>query len=170
MDQDPVHDPGHHTTYDGRRVVIPNASLFTESVIVNTAFDQRRLEYDVGIGVSDDIDTAKTLILQAVRSVDGVLAEPAPDVLVVQLADFLKTLTVVAQCVSDTARRQALLFHAEMIVRGSQQGLPQEHDRQRVAQQFHKTLQMLQMDVEAKNTRHSAGYASTQPEPCVRET
>ncbi len=75
-------------TYDGRRVVIPNADLFTESVIVNTAFDQRRLEYDVGIGVGDDIDTAKALILQAVCGVDGVLTEPAPDVLVVKLADF----------------------------------------------------------------------------------
>jgi small-conductance mechanosensitive channel len=35
-------------TYDGRRVSIPNANLFTESMIVNTAFDERRSEYDVG--------------------------------------------------------------------------------------------------------------------------
>ncbi len=33
-------------TYDGRRVVIPNAELFTNSVIVNTAFDKRRLQVD----------------------------------------------------------------------------------------------------------------------------
>jgi small-conductance mechanosensitive channel len=75
-------------TYDGRRIVIPNAALFTDSVIVNTAFEHRRLEYDVGIGVSDDIDQAKTLMLAAIRSVEGVLQEPAPDVLVVKLADF----------------------------------------------------------------------------------
>lgn len=37
-------------TYDGRRIVIPNAELFTNSVTVTTAFDNRRLEYDVGIG------------------------------------------------------------------------------------------------------------------------
>jgi small-conductance mechanosensitive channel len=37
-------------TYDGRRIVIPNSELFTNSVTVNTAYDLRRLEYDVGIG------------------------------------------------------------------------------------------------------------------------
>lgn len=73
-------------TYDGRRVVIPNSELFTNSVLVNTAFPQRRLEYDVGIGYGDDIATAKRLMLEAVKSVEGVLHDPAPDVLVVELA------------------------------------------------------------------------------------
>ncbi|MGE3539032.1 MAG: mechanosensitive ion channel family protein [Candidatus Tectimicrobiota bacterium] len=75
-------------TYDGRRIVIPNAQLFTGAVTVNTAFAQRRLEYDLGIGVNENIDHAKSLILEAIRSVDGVLQKPAPDVLVVKLADF----------------------------------------------------------------------------------
>lgn len=74
-------------TYDGRRVVIPNAELFTNSVTVNTAFDNRRLEYDVGIGYGDDIATAKRLILNAIRSVPDVLSDPAPDALVVDLAE-----------------------------------------------------------------------------------
>ncbi len=74
-------------TYDGRRIVIPNSELFTNSVMVNTAFENRRLEYDVGIGYGDDIDLAKRLILEALRSVDGVLSEPAPDVLVMELAE-----------------------------------------------------------------------------------
>jgi small conductance mechanosensitive channel len=81
-------------TYDGRQIVIPNAKLFTESVTVNTAFDARRLEYDVSIGVSDDIDRARALILEAVRGVQSVLPEPAPDVLVVRLADFSVQLRV----------------------------------------------------------------------------
>lgn len=74
-------------TYDGRRVVIPNAELFTNSVTVNTAWENRREEYDIGIGYGDDIDLAKQLILEAVMSVDEVLREPAPDVLVIELAD-----------------------------------------------------------------------------------
>ncbi|MGV3533430.1 MAG: mechanosensitive ion channel family protein, partial [Chthoniobacteraceae bacterium] len=69
-------------TYDGRRIVIPNGELFTNSVTVNTAYDKRRVEYDVGIGFGDDIDRAKDLILQAVRGVEGVLEDPAPEVLV----------------------------------------------------------------------------------------
>ncbi len=73
-------------TYDGRRIVIPNAELFTHSVIVNTAFQHRRLEHDVGIGYGDDAERAKELILEAVKGVEGVLADPAPDVLLVELA------------------------------------------------------------------------------------
>jgi small conductance mechanosensitive channel len=73
------------TTYDGRRVVIPNASLFTNSVTVNTAFEKRRLQYDVGIGYGDDIERARELILEAMTGVAGVLRDPAPDALVVDL-------------------------------------------------------------------------------------
>lgn len=73
-------------TYDGRRVVVPNSDLFTTSVTVNTAFEHRRMEYDVGIGYGDDIHRAKELILEAIASVDGVLKNPAPDALVVELA------------------------------------------------------------------------------------
>jgi len=74
-------------TYDGRRIVIPNSELFINSVTVNTAFDNRRLEYDVGIGYNDDTDLAKQLMLDAMYSVDEVLREPAPDVLVMELAE-----------------------------------------------------------------------------------
>ena len=73
-------------TYDGRRVVIPNSSLFTESVTVNTAFDKRRLQYDVGIGYGDDIAGAQAAIIEALSSVHGVLTDPKPEALVVDLA------------------------------------------------------------------------------------
>ncbi|MEG4111160.1 MULTISPECIES: mechanosensitive ion channel family protein [unclassified Microcoleus] len=74
-------------TYDGRRIVIPNAELFTNSVTVNTAFDKRRTEYDFGIGYNDDIDRAKKLMLEGLYTVNEVLKDPAPDVLVVELAE-----------------------------------------------------------------------------------
>ncbi|MGF1674627.1 MAG: mechanosensitive ion channel family protein [Rivularia sp. (in: cyanobacteria)] len=75
-------------TYDGRRIVIPNAELFTNSVTVNTAFENRRIEYDFGIGYGDNIDFAKQLILEAIQETAGVLQDPPADVLVVDLADF----------------------------------------------------------------------------------
>ena len=73
-------------TYDGRRIVIPNSELFTNAVMVNTAFENRRVEYDIGIGYGDDIHKAKQLILEAIASVDEVLKNPAPDALVMELA------------------------------------------------------------------------------------
>ncbi len=74
-------------TYDGRRIVIPNSELFTNSLTVNTAFESRRLEYDVGIGYGDDIDRAKELMLEALHSVPEILKDPAPDVLLMELAE-----------------------------------------------------------------------------------
>jgi small-conductance mechanosensitive channel len=74
-------------TYDGRRVVIPNGDLFTNSVTVNTARDTRRLEYDFGIGYGDDVRQARQILLDALQGAPGVLQDPAPDVLMVELAD-----------------------------------------------------------------------------------
>lgn len=74
-------------TYDGRRVVIPNAQLFTNAVTVNTSFPVRRLEYDVGIGYGDDIARAKAVMLGVLRRVPEALPDPAPEALVVRLGD-----------------------------------------------------------------------------------
>jgi len=74
-------------TYDGRRVVIPNSNLFTESVTVNTAFEKRRLQYDVGIGSGDDIARAQAVIVESLRGIHGVLSDPPPEALVTDLAD-----------------------------------------------------------------------------------
>ena len=74
-------------TYDARRIVIPNADLFTHSVTVNTAFSRRRLQYEVGVSYKEDIDEVKGIILKAVNSVEGVLHDPPAEAFVVALAD-----------------------------------------------------------------------------------
>lgn len=74
-------------TYDGRRIVIPNSELFTNSVTVNTAYDSRRMEYDFGIGYGDDVEEAKRLMLETIHSIDDILKDPAPDVLLLELAE-----------------------------------------------------------------------------------
>lgn len=74
-------------TYDGRRVVIPNSDLFTDSVTVNTAFKTRRSEYDIGIGYEDDIASAQALCLDVLSSIDDVLEHPAPDTVMTEMGD-----------------------------------------------------------------------------------
>jgi len=81
-------------TYDGRLVVIPNADLFKGSVIVNTAFPIRRLEYDVGIGNGDNIQSAKKIMLAAIREVEGVVTDPPPDALVFGYGDSSLTIRI----------------------------------------------------------------------------
>lgn len=68
-------------TYDGRLVLIPNSDVYTNPVIVNTAFDIRRVEYDLGIGYGDDIRRASEVILAALRNLEGVEEFPSPAVL-----------------------------------------------------------------------------------------
>jgi small conductance mechanosensitive channel len=74
------------TTYDGRRVIIPNGDLFTQVIVVNTAFAQRRWQYDVGIGYGDDIERARRAILGVLENVEDVSPDPKADVVVVELA------------------------------------------------------------------------------------
>jgi small conductance mechanosensitive channel len=81
-------------TYDGRRIVIPNTDLFTNSVVVNTAFSQRRLEYELSVSYENDIDVVKNLMLDTVSSFEEVLKEPPPQALVVGLSDSGITIRV----------------------------------------------------------------------------
>jgi small conductance mechanosensitive channel len=74
-------------TYDERQVVIPNADLFMHSVIVNTAYDKRRWEYDLELKDARGLPQLKDAIIQAVRSVSGVLPEPPPEVLITGVAE-----------------------------------------------------------------------------------
>ncbi len=73
-------------TYDERRVVIPNADLFTHSVIVNTALSLRRWQYDMTAANVRRLGELKSLILDAIRKVPGVLPDPAPEALVVDVS------------------------------------------------------------------------------------
>lgn len=81
-------------TYDNRRAVIPNSALFGDKVLVNTAYDKRRLHVRIGIGNGDDIGHAKRVILDAVRGTPGVLSDSPPLVRVAELGDFAVQLDV----------------------------------------------------------------------------
>ena len=81
-------------TYDGRRVIIPNGDVYTKPVTVISAYDMLRSEYDVGIGYGDDLGRAKAIALEAIKRVEGVLADPAPDVLVWELGESAKNIRV----------------------------------------------------------------------------
>ena len=81
-------------TSDGRRIVIPNAQLYTNPVTVNTAYLKRRCSFDVGISYDADIDQAKKIILDLLDRNRGVESQPVPVVRVTSLGDFAIILTV----------------------------------------------------------------------------
>ena len=79
---------------DGRRIVIPNATVYTSAVTVNTAYQRRRCEFVVGIGYEDDIQKAKNIILAILDKDPTILSQPGFTVNVNALADFSVNLTV----------------------------------------------------------------------------
>ena len=81
-------------TYDGRQVVIPNSDLYTSALTVNTAYKQRRLQLEVGIGYADDIDEAKAQIMQALDGSDTVSKNASPTIIAVNLGDSTVDLVI----------------------------------------------------------------------------
>jgi small-conductance mechanosensitive channel len=77
----------HLRTFDNRLVIIPNADLYTATIINNTAAPHRRQEFLVGVSYGTDLDRAEAVAIQVMRETEGVLTAPEPDVLVHEFGD-----------------------------------------------------------------------------------
>jgi small conductance mechanosensitive channel len=72
-------------TFDNRRIIIPNSAIFG-SVIENISHHpRRRADVDVGVDYSADIDRTREVLERAAASVEGVLEDPAPAVILLGL-------------------------------------------------------------------------------------
>ena len=74
-------------TYDDRRVVIPNATLFTEPLLVNTAFGQLQSQFEIRLKSGQDVEQTRQRLREAIASIPEVLHEPQPEVLISGLGD-----------------------------------------------------------------------------------
>lgn len=72
---------------DNQLIVLPNSLITTDSIVNLTPDVRRRIELVIGIGYDDDIDLARRSALEVMNADDRVLKDPAPDVLVYELAD-----------------------------------------------------------------------------------
>jgi small conductance mechanosensitive channel len=72
-------------TYEGRKVFIPNATVYKNQLVVQTGYPSIRTEVVVGVAYETDLKQAHTVALDAVRRVGGVLDQPEPLVLVGEL-------------------------------------------------------------------------------------
>ncbi|NPA26012.1 MAG: mechanosensitive ion channel [Chloroflexi bacterium] len=65
-------------TLDGRLVLIPNADVFTSSLVNYSRTPRRRIEIDVGVAYDSDLTKVHEVALDTVRLLPGTLEEPAP--------------------------------------------------------------------------------------------
>jgi len=63
-------------------VVIPNKSIIDAVLVNHSKHGEIRIDVPVGIAYKEDITAARDAILEAVRTIDWVLEDPAPDVVV----------------------------------------------------------------------------------------
>jgi small conductance mechanosensitive channel len=118
-------------TYDGRVVYIPNQEVFGAIIINNTASTIRRNSVIVGIDYNADINKAKQMIQDAVLQVEGIEAEPKPDILVRELAPstvnievrcwvnsrrlpFLETTSLMAQAIKEALEQAEIEMPTEI--------------------------------------------------------
>ncbi len=79
---------------NGNLILIPNLMVIQSVVENQTANPKTRTSFKVGISYQDSISRAQDAILNAISSVQGVLADPAPNVVVNELAGNSVELTV----------------------------------------------------------------------------
>ncbi len=74
-------------TPDNRRILIPNASIFGNT-IENTSFHRtRRVDITVGVGYAADIDRTYETLMRAACAIPGTLETPAPEIVLLELAN-----------------------------------------------------------------------------------
>jgi len=74
-------------TFDNELVTVPNSDLANAAVVNNVANDRRRVSVGFGIGYDDDIDQARTAIVEEGARVDGALEDPEATAPVTELGD-----------------------------------------------------------------------------------
>ncbi len=129
-------------TYDGQRIVIPNSDIYTHAVLVKTAHEKRRSQYDVGIGYGDSMDDACDVIRTAVAGVDGVEADPPAEALPWDLA--ASWVTIRARWWTNSRRADVVKVHAAVI-----RAIKQALDEARIDMPYETAVQLIHDQTES---------------------
>lgn len=74
-------------TPDNCRVVVPNSRIMGDNITNYSALETRRLDLVFGIGYGDDLKKAKSVLQRLAEADERVLKDPAPLIVVGELAD-----------------------------------------------------------------------------------
>ncbi|WP_319422190.1 mechanosensitive ion channel family protein [Pleurocapsa sp. FMAR1] len=74
-------------TYTGEKILLPNSTVFTDAVKVVTAYPFRRTDLAVGVDYNSSLPEAARILEQTIKSVSGVIEDPAPEIDIVNFND-----------------------------------------------------------------------------------
>ncbi|MCB8985428.1 MAG: mechanosensitive ion channel family protein [Ardenticatenaceae bacterium] len=75
-------------TVDGKMLAVPNSDIINKTVASYTNFPHLRLNIPVTVGVSENVERVRRILLDIVRNDPNYLSDPAPRVVVTQLNDY----------------------------------------------------------------------------------
>jgi small-conductance mechanosensitive channel len=81
-------------TLDNKLVIIPNKSVWGGNITNFTKYSTRRVDMNMGVGYSDDLEKVIKNTLDVIKADKRVLTEPAPQVAVSEFADSAVILVV----------------------------------------------------------------------------
>ena len=74
-------------TPDNRHIVVPNSQITSSSITNYSAHETRRIDLLIGVHYDDDLKVARETMASVLDQHDKVLDEPAPQILIMELAD-----------------------------------------------------------------------------------
>lgn len=81
---------------EGNHIRIPNAKVYKATIVNYTRNPLRRFEFKVGVDTELDLNIPRTLAVQTIQQLDGILASPPPVCLVHELGDSSVILKMMA--------------------------------------------------------------------------
>lgn len=76
-------------TYDNELIIVPNGKFSNENIKNHVQPDLKmRVRVPFNVEYGSDPKKVKKVVLNAIKKIDGVLDDPAPDVLFMEMADF----------------------------------------------------------------------------------
>ena len=84
-------------THDNRLVVVPNATFYTQNVVVSSQRERCvRVTVDLAVAGETDFEVASRVLREAALAADGILGDPSPEVNFSKLAAGALSLQLVA--------------------------------------------------------------------------
>jgi len=75
-------------TSDGKMLVVPNTEVINKIVASYTNFPHLQIDIPVTVGVNEDLDRARLIMLRLVQDSPDYMTEPPPRVVITQLNDY----------------------------------------------------------------------------------
>lgn len=81
-------------TWNGEKVILPNMDVFASPITNYSELPLRRRTVQIGLGYEENVDRAKRLFMEAIQGIEGIVDDPAPQLLAAELGDSALTMNL----------------------------------------------------------------------------